>query len=218
MSEKKRPGLRDAYAVETPEDNLRLYRDWAETYDGEFATTRGYSYPRTLAELFAEHASELDNPVLDVGAGTGLVAQSLVELCAGPVDAIDISPEMLEISRGKSVYRELIEGNLTAALPLEDARYGGIVSAGTFTHGHVGPAALHELLRVSRTGALFCLGINATAFDKYGFGSAFAALQACDAISPLEFFEARYYDRAADSHADDDHADDVAYTAVFRKR
>jgi len=213
MSEKKRLGLRDAYAVETPEDNLRLYHDWAETYDGEFATTRGYSYPRTLAELFADRANEVDSPVLDVGAGTGLVAQSLVERCAGPVDAIDISPEMLEVSRGKGVYRELIEADLTAALPLEDARYGGIVSAGTFTHGHVGPAALHELLRVSRTGALFCLGINATAFDKYGFGSAFAALQARGAISPLEFVETRYYD-----HADDDHADDVAYTAVFRKR
>lgn len=212
MSDKKRSDLKDAYAVETPEDNLRLYRDWAETYDGEFATTRGYSYPRTLAELFAEQANEVDSPVLDVGAGTGLVAQSLVELCAGPVDAIDISPEMLEVSRGKGVYRELIEGDLTAALPMEDARYGGIVSAGTFTHGHVGPAALDELLRVSRNGALFCLGINATAFDKYGFGSAFAALQARGAISPLKFFEARYYE-----HADDDHADDVAYTAVFRK-
>lgn len=212
MSEKKRLGLRDAYAVETPEDNLHLYHDWAENYDGEFAQTRGYIYPRTLAELFAERASEADSPVLDVGAGTGLVAQSLVELCAGPVDAIDISPEMLEVSRGKGVYRELIEADLTATLPLDDARYGAIVSAGTFTHGHVGPAALHELLRVSRTGALFCLGINATAFDKYGFGSAFAALQASGAISPLEFLEANYYD-----HADDDHANDFAYTAVFRK-
>ena len=83
MSEKKRLGLRDAYAVETPEDNLRLYHDWAETYDGEFATTQGYSYPRTLAELFADRANEVDSPVLVVGAGTGLVAQS--QRCAGPV-------------------------------------------------------------------------------------------------------------------------------------
>jgi ubiquinone/menaquinone biosynthesis C-methylase UbiE len=213
MSEKKRIGLSDAYAVETPEDNLRVYRDWAETYDSEFASTRGYNYPRTLAELFAGRANEVESPVLDVGAGTGLVGQALIELYAGPVDAIDISAEMLEVSRRKGVYRELIEADLTVALPVDDARYGGIVSAGTFTHGHVGPAALLEILRVSRTGALFCLGINATAFDKYGFGSAFAALQARGAISPLEFVEAKYYD-----HADDDHADDAVYTAVFRKR
>ncbi|MFT4825463.1 MAG: ubiquinone/menaquinone biosynthesis C-methylase UbiE [Halioglobus sp.] len=213
MSQKKRLGLSDAYAVETPEDSLRVYREWAETYDSEFASTRGYSYPRALAELFAGEANLDDSPVLDVGAGTGLVAQALVELYAGPVDAIDISTEMLEVSRGKGVYRELIEADLTAELPLEDARYGGIVSAGTFTHGHVGPAALLEILRVSRTGALFCLGINATAFDKYGFGSAFAALQARGAISPLEFVETKYYDCA-----DDEHADDSAYTAVFRKR
>ena len=120
---------------------------------------------------------------------------------------------MLAQSRTKNLYRNYIEADLSKILPLTDDSYGGLVSAGTFTHGHVGPQALRELLRVAKVNALFCLGVNAKAFDHYQFGSAFAALQAEGLISPLEFVQAKYY-----QEADDANANDIGYTAVFRKR
>jgi len=211
---KKTPGfdLTDAYAVETPQDSVRLYRDWAQTYDATFAEQRGYCYPESLAETFMAMATPENTPVLDVGAGTGLVAKALKARGDVVVDAIDISSEMLGISQQKGLYREYFLEDLTAGLTLPDNSYGGIVSAGTFTHGHVGPVALDELLRVGRSGALYCLGINGSAFDKYGFGSAFAALNAQGLISPLEFASARIYSKASDEHADD-----IAYTVIFRK-
>jgi ubiquinone/menaquinone biosynthesis C-methylase UbiE len=73
------------------------------------------------------------------------------------IDAIDISPEMLNIARLKNCYSKIIEADLTKRLLINDNHYGAIVSAGTFTHGHVGPDVLDELLRVTRSGALFFL-------------------------------------------------------------
>jgi ubiquinone/menaquinone biosynthesis C-methylase UbiE len=212
MNKTGKPGLEDAYKVKTPGDNVRLYRDWAESYDSDFAAERGYVYPAKLALIYAERAGKDDAPALDVGAGTGLVAQALAGVSTVPLDAIDISAQMLEMSRKKGLYRHYFEADLTGPLVLGDACYGAILSAGTFTHGHVGPVALRELLRIARPGALFCLGINATAFDKYGFGSAFAALNGGGKITPVEYITDTYYDKATDEHGAD-----IAYTAVFRK-
>lgn len=213
MADEKHYGLTDAYSVETPEDNKDLYKKWASTYDQTFADDRGYDYPQHIAEVFRGYSTPTDMPILDIGSGTGLVAAALLKSEDLEIDAIDISPEMLKQSRGKNLYRHYIEADLSQTLSLDDDVYGGLVSAGTFTHGHVGPQALHELLRVAKVNALFCLGVNAKAFDQYGFGSAFAALQAEGLISPLEFVKANYY-----KNAEDEHANDIGYTAVFRKR
>ncbi len=216
MSNDKNLGLEDAYAVQTPDDNLALYRDWADTYDSEFAAPRGYQYPQLIAEIFTSKASTKDTPVLDVGAGTGLVAAALLEdPNVDPdliIDGIDISPEMLEVSKQKNIYHRLFEADLTKPIDLEDEYYGGVISVGTFTHGHVGPDALYELLRIAKTGALFVIGVNGTAFDKYHFGTGFASLQADGYMTPLEFKRVQYY-----ANATDDHADDQGYTAIFRK-
>ena len=208
--------LEDAYALQTPEDNVALYRHWAETYDVEFARDRGYQYPQIIADIYARHSKPADTPVLDVGSGTGLVASALqahhsvdTQLT---IDGVDISPEMLAVSRTKNVYRHLFEADLTQSIDLPEKQYGAVVSAGTFTHGHVGPEALIKLLRLCRAGALFVIGVNGTAFDQYHFGSHFAALQADQHITPIEFIRVQYYATATDGHAADQ-----GYAALFRK-
>ena len=128
------------------------------------------------------------------------------------VDAFDITPEMLEIARGKGIYRSLFEGDLLKPLALDDGAYGGVISCGTFTHGHVGPACLPELLRVTRPGALFVCGTIPAVLDGMGFGSALARLQAAGRITPLRFAEIEIYDQK-----DHPHADDRGLVMVFRK-
>lgn len=207
---KKKLGLNDAYAVETPADNIKLYRDWAETYDSEFAAPRGYIYPARIAEIFSQLASENHQPILDVGAGTGLVAEALTVHTSAPIDGIDISEEMLKVSETKGVYRQLIHADLTGDLNIASHSYGAIVSAGTFTLGHVGPEALYKLLEIAKPGALFVIGINGIAFDKYGFGSTIATLSADAMITDLNFYHTQYYD-----NAEDEHAGDQGLTACF---
>lgn len=206
-------GLKDAYSVKEPEDNVRLYRDWAGDYDTEFVRSHGYVMPRELARIFSAEGGQ--GPILDIGAGTGLVAE---ELAAGgidgsQIDAIDISAEMLEVARQKGLYRQRLVADLTEPLSITDASYSGMISAGTFTHGHVGPGCLPELLRIAAPGALFVVSINEGVFDEAGFGSAFANLVADDAISAVEFKRIRYYEGV-----DHEHAEDEGLVAVFRKR
>jgi len=76
---------------------------------------------------------------------------------------------------GELVYSGLHVGDLTAVLELADEAYGGITSCGTFTHGHVGPAAFDELYRISRPGALFAIGVNPDHYVALGFADRFAA-------------------------------------------
>jgi predicted TPR repeat methyltransferase len=210
LSGKESEHLARAYALRTPEDSQRLYRDWAESYDETFVRSHGYVAAREVARAFLVEAGAAPGPVLDIGAGTGQVGEHVRALT---VDGIDISREMLDVAAAKGLYRRRIVADLTQKLPIDDASYDGLISSGTFTHGHVGPVCLPELMRVARPGALFVLSIKPEVFDEAGFGSAFAALVADGAITPVEFRRTRIYQNA--TH---DHAEDTTLLAVFRRR
>ncbi|HSF96036.1 MAG TPA: class I SAM-dependent methyltransferase [Thermohalobaculum sp.] len=201
--------LEGAYALKTPQDNAAYYRDFSDSYDQGFAAELGYVYPRRVAELYLAEAGPGDVPVLDVGAGTGLLAEWLPGI---EVDGIDISAEMLEKAAAKGLYRRRIVADLTQPLDLPADSYGALVSSGTFTHGHLGPEVLGELLRIARPGALFCLGINLAIYDTAGFAAAFARLVRQRAVTALNFREIMIYEGA--DHA---HAQDRCTVAWFRK-
>ncbi len=205
-----KPNLEGAYALETPEDNLALYAEWAETYDQTFAQAMDYRMPQVIGALYAE-AAVGKSPVLDVGAGTGLLAQAMPNREAFEIDALDISPDMLEIAGAKGVYRRTIEGDLTGRLPIDDGVYGGVVSAGTFTHGHVGPEAMDELMRVAASGAQFVLGVNAAHFEAQGFAAKFASLG--PQTKGFEMRTVPIYGAGATG----DHQHDEAHVVLFTK-
>ena len=207
----KTPNLDAAYALETPEDNRRLYADWAQTYDSNFAADMDYRLPQLVALVLAE-VFQGPGPVLDVGAGTGLVAQHYPLRAVHGMDALDISPDMLRVAARKGHYRRTIEGDLTRRLDLPEGSYGAVVSSGTFTHGHVGPQALDELLRIARPGATFVLSINAAHFEVRGFAAKFEAL--AGQIADLEQRLVPIYGAGADPA----HRDDKALIVVFTRR
>ncbi len=188
-------GLQEAYAVDGPEDNRKLYASWAETYESVFLAENNYEYHQHVAAAFCggeNSLDRLDGPVLDVGCGTGIVGAELARLGVGVIDGIDISPEMLAKAAakthvGRSTYRQLFEADLTGRLALDSDTYAGIVSAGAFTHGHLGPESVTELLRVARPGARCCLGINSAHFGEVGFGDWLGQRQSAAQISGLDF-------------------------------
>ncbi len=176
-----RPGpakitLKDAYSIETTEESLALYDRWAETYDEGFAKAVDYRTPDLIAEIYAERARDKTAPVLDIGAGTGLVAEGLLKRGVSNVDALDISTKMLEVAARKQLYRAMIVADLNKPMDIADNAYAGFTSTGTFTHGHVGPGALDQLLRIGRPGALYVLGIKAAIFESAGFAAKFKEL------------------------------------------
>jgi SAM-dependent methyltransferase len=204
--------LNAAYALHGPDDCLRLYRDWAATYDADFAQGMDYLMPAHVARAFLAAGGQ--GPVLDVGAGTGLVARALRDMgFGGAIDGVDISAEMLARATEKGLYRHLSRADVT--LPLTLGLYSGIVSSGTFTHGHVGPEALPHLLAAAAPGAQFAVSIKQDIYTANGFDSAFAALSA--QITATQLIDAQIYGPAA-ADRDPDHAADRAWIALFRKR
>lgn len=199
--------LDHAYDISTPQEAKELYGNWAKTYDQSFTRDWGFVAPREIARIMLEE-NVGDTPILDIGAGTGAVAEHLQGL---EVDAFDITPEMLAEAEKKSLYRRTILGDLKQPIDLPDNAYGGVISCGTFTHGHVGPECFPELLRITRPNALFVCGVIPPVYDAAGFGSTLAILVAQGRITPVRFRSIDIYENA--TH---DHADDKGLVMVFR--
>ncbi|MEO1639635.1 MAG: class I SAM-dependent methyltransferase, partial [Pseudomonadota bacterium] len=206
----KNPDVDDAYAMKSADEVKALYRTWSHSYDTVFSDGQGYQLHAEVAMAFVGAGGA--GPVLDVGAGTGLVAEVLQRLNTVPVDGIDLSEDMLAVARNKGIYRSVVAADVTTPLDLQDAPYAGVVSAGTFTLGHVGPEALHHLLAVAAPGALFVISVNAAHFASAGFADVFADL--ADQITDLTHRDVRIYD----DRADEAHRDDIARLMIFRKR
>ena len=205
----KNPDVDDAYAMSSPDEVKALYRAWSHSYDVAFGDAQGYQLPREVAKAFV--AAGGVGPVLDVGAGTGLVGSLLRGMNTQPVDGIDLSEEMLAVARMKGEYRNLIACDVTQPFELIDSPYAGIVSSGTFTLGHVGPEALSNLLDVAAKGALFVISVNAAHYVSAGFEAAFAAFG--DRIAGQTTQDVRIYDDRADAG----HRNDLARLVTFRK-
>ena len=202
------PSLTSAYALSSVDDNRRLYAAWSKDYDQEFALTMDYILPQHVARFFVENGGS--GPVLDVGAGTGLLGQLLYQHCR-PVDALDLSPEMLDIAAQKNIYRHVDAIDVTVPIAHFGRFYDGIVSSGTFTHGHVGPDAIDNLFALARVGALFCLSINKRHWAEKNFDAKFTSLT--PQIQDFSLTEVPIYG----ANATGPNRDDKAVITVFRK-
>ncbi len=150
--------LESAYDLKSPKDNIELYSVWAETYDMDFINEMQYKLHFSVADEFILNGGE--GLVLDVGAGTGALAQALLQKGKFSIEATDISEEMLKIAKSKNIYKRSFLSDLTKEIPVENSFYDGVVSSGTFTHGHVGPSSIGELVRVTKPGGLITISIN----------------------------------------------------------
>ena len=207
--------LKAAYAVRSPDDNRELYAQWAATYE-QFLDDYRYIYARQVAEIFAGRSSVEGEPVLDAGCGTGRLGWELSRLGISPVDGIDISPEMLAKAGtmtgpdGAPSYRRLMEADLTGSIDLGTDSYSGLVSSGAFTHGHLGPDALAELLRVVRPGSVGVVGVNAAIFESNGYRARLERYAVDGVIGDLEAQLLKVYE-----DADNSNANHFAYIAAF---
>ena len=155
---KKKPNLQNAYDLKSPNDNVELYSAWAETYDNDFIKDMQYKLHFSVAEEFVLNGGK--GLILDVGAGTGALAQALLQKGKFSIEATDISEEMLKVAETKKIYERSFLSDLTEEIPMENNIYDGVVSSGTFTHGHVGPSAMVELVRVTKPGGLVTISVN----------------------------------------------------------
>ena len=202
--------LAGAYALQTPDQHISYYRDFAAHYDSTFAGGLGYVYPLGIAAVLAG-LERPPGPVLDIGCGTGLVATAIHGRQPGTViDGVDISPEMIDRAAEKRAYRQLMVADLTQDFSHLPTGYAAIVSAGTFTHGHLGPEPLAGLVRHCASGGVAALGVNSEHFAAQGFRAMLGRLESEGRITAPHLHEVPIYDGR-----DAAHAADTAFILIF---
>ena len=187
--------LKGAYNLSTPDDNKKYYEGFAPFYDSVFVKDLGYTYPTVVANLLIKKFT-IEGPICDIGCGTGLVANEIKKKAPNAViDGIDISQDMIQISREKNLYRNLLELNLEDPLDSLLQDYSAVVSAGTFTHGHLGSETLKRLISHFNSGTKFVIGINFDHYHSKGFEKQLNSFIKSSLISSFELSEVKVYNK-----------------------
>jgi predicted TPR repeat methyltransferase len=210
MSDETVLGLDEAYSVKTPEDNRRLYAKWAATYESSFVDAKQYRYPKAISEVFNEHVpTDEVSRVIDIGCGTGLTGMYLSHLRSHlALDGLDISPEMLAEAKRKkrtddsAVYINLNECDLTQPVINKFDAYDALICSGTFTHGHLGPDALKNVLSLVRSAGWLVIGVNNEHFEGKDFQNELNSLAGAKRITQPEILRIDVYEKGSPHFGD----------------
>jgi predicted TPR repeat methyltransferase len=88
----------------------RLFDDYAHNFEQSLASLN-YSAPRLISEYLSQYTSMSWGCVIDLGCGSGLMAELLKNHTQGIV-GIDLSPKMLFVAEEKNLYNMLIVGDM----------------------------------------------------------------------------------------------------------
>jgi len=146
----------------------RLYDEWAGDYDQQIWAS-GNPYITIATGMMGRHVPDFDARILDVGCGTGNMAQALNQMGYNNLEGLDPSSGMLEIAKKKGIYRFLHPKYLSERVDLPDDSYDAIVAAGVLTHGHAPPESLDGVLRLCKPGAIIVFSLSQIAFNDQGF-------------------------------------------------
>jgi predicted TPR repeat methyltransferase len=140
-----------------------LFDSFSKSFDSKLAML-GYRAPALVAEAVSEclGRSATGRTVLDAGCGTGLCA-ALLKPFAGRLIGIDLSEGMLAQARGRGLYDELHQAELTAYMQQHDARYDVIVSADTLVYFGALDEATRAAALALRPGGFLCFTVEALA-------------------------------------------------------
>ena len=183
-AENKTARLGAVYQAESADDVARVYDSWAEKYDDDMSLA-GYRHPAISLAILARHVPKGEAPLLDAGAGTGLIGEWLAITGYSNVDALDISAGMLAVAERKGVYKGLHKAALGGTLPFSDDQFAAIISAGVFTSGHVGVEGLDDLLRVCAPGGTIVLTVKDVLWQA-SFSGRIAELEAAGVLTLID--------------------------------
>ena len=159
------PNVFNALHAANQEELEELYKVWAVNYDHDVVEIIGYVGHSITTELLLKYLDNSKAKILDAGCGTGLVGEILHEKNYKNIVGIDFSQPMLDQALQKNVYQSLGLANLTEKLTFKDKTFDAIICAGTFTCGHVGPEALSEMVRVTKTGGYISFTVRDQEWD-----------------------------------------------------
>ena len=156
--------LSKAYSARDAASTQQLYDEWSASYEAE-VRENGYATPGRSAEALAAHLSDLSQPVLDFGCGTGLSGLALKLTGFDVIDGLDISEDMLRIARGKGLYRNLSLISAGATPPHQPGAYAAIAAVGVIGSGAAPIDVFDTLMGGLAPGGLLVLSFNDHALE-----------------------------------------------------
>jgi len=145
-----------------------LFDSFSKSFDSKLAML-GYQAPALVADAVSEcvGASATGLKVLDAGCGTGLCA-ALLKPFAGWLTGIDLSEGMLAKARGRGLYDELHQAELTAYMKQHAGHYDLVASADTLVYFGDLNAAMRAAARALRPGGHLCFTVEALGDGELG--------------------------------------------------
>ncbi|NBJ12608.1 class I SAM-dependent DNA methyltransferase [Microvirga arsenatis] len=143
-----------------------LFDDYAPKFDRHLTKSLRYRGPELIADALRRACSRQIRDyrfglTLDLGCGTGLMAQALDGLCAA-IEGVDLSPRMLEKAQKTKLYDALHEGELVSFLSGRGtAEADLVVAADVFVYMASLDAAFREAHRVLGREGLFAFTVQA---------------------------------------------------------
>jgi SAM-dependent methyltransferase len=128
------------------------YGEWVATYENTVQDTMDIALLDELREVPWPSVGA----AADLGCGTGRTGTWMRDHGVGAIDGLDLTPEMLEVARGREVYRRLVEGDVAATgLPSED--YDLVMTCLVDEHLAEIEPLYAEAFRLARPGGTFVL-------------------------------------------------------------
>jgi predicted TPR repeat methyltransferase len=138
-----------------------LFDDYADTFEEHLCQTLAYETPWQLTAMLPDGLKAGQHPnVLDLGCGTGLMAQALAMPCAR-ITGVDLSSKMLDKARAKGLYQELCQADVPTYLrQASQASFDIIFSADVFVYLGQLDEVFQEVARLLVTGGVFAFSVE----------------------------------------------------------
>ncbi|ODN69647.1 methyltransferase domain-containing protein [Methylobrevis pamukkalensis] len=116
-----------------------LFDDYADRFETALVGDLDYQAPQLIAAALASVRPGPVGRVLDLGCGTGLMAEAVAGRVAS-IEGVDLSADMVAAARAKGLYADLRIGEVVADLAAGGPSYEVILAADVFVYiGDLGP-------------------------------------------------------------------------------
>jgi predicted TPR repeat methyltransferase len=141
-----------------------LFDQYAKTFDSHLVAALRYDVPTQLRGLIdAADADRRFDAALDLGCGTGLVAEAMQGKVAA-IDGIDLSPMMVDAARAKNLYRAATTIDIDSFLARREVAgaYEFVLAADVFIYVGRLEGVFAGVARALQPGGLFAFSVEHT--------------------------------------------------------
>ena len=146
-------------------DKVKLYNEWADTYDSDLLNDLGYVAYSEAGSIFTELVPEKSTPILDVACGTGLVGRYLQRCGYDRIDGVDFSAGMLEAARAQNIYQNTWQHDFTQPPSIPEL-YQALICVGLFSYNKPEISDMHNVIHCVEPGGLCVISVNGAAWDE----------------------------------------------------